>query len=115
MADDLSSIASNAAAAGALGALGRVLHFVRKDRRPVGWSLLWEIPVAIGMGIVGKGVAQFCGFTGFVEYSTIIVVAYVGPRFIDQLVAHIETLQARRAEQSRATADDRGNTPKGGA
>jgi hypothetical protein len=114
MSDDLSSIASSAATAGALGALGRVLHFVRNDRRPVGWSLVWEVPAAIGMGIVGKGVAQFFGFTGFVEYSTIIVVAYIGPRFIDQLVTHVENLQARRAQQNRAVVGNHGDTPKGG-
>ena len=51
--------AASAAGAGALGLLGRALHLARADRRPLGWSLIWELPVAIGMGIVGKGLADY--------------------------------------------------------
>ena len=76
--------------AGALGLLGRALHLARTDRRPLGWSLLWELPVAIGMGIVGKGIADYFGLDGFPEYAVTISIAYVGPRVIDLAISEVE-------------------------
>ncbi|CAB4141965.1 LydA-like holin [uncultured Caudovirales phage] len=82
--------AASAAGAGALGLLGRALHLARTDRRPLGWSLLWELPVAIGMGIVGKGIADYFGLDGFPEYAVTISIAYVGPRVIDLAISEVE-------------------------
>ena len=82
--------AASAAGAGALGLLGRALRLARADRRPLGWSLLWELPVAIGMGIVGKGLADYAGLDGFPEYAVTISIAYVGPRVIDLAIGEIE-------------------------
>lgn len=88
--------AASAAGAGALGLLGRALHLARADRRPLGWSLLWEVPTAIGMGIVGKGLADYLGLDGFTEYAVTISVAYVGPRVIDLAIGEVERrLKAR--------------------
>lgn len=88
--------AASAAGAGALGLLGRALHLARADRRPLGWSLLWEVPTAIGMGIVGKGLADYLGLNGFTEYAVTISVAYVGPRVIDLAIGELERrLKAR--------------------
>jgi len=82
--------AASAAGAGALGLLGRALHLARADRRPLGWSLLWEVPTAIGMGIVGKGLADYLGLDGFPEYAVTISIAYIGPRVIDVAICEIE-------------------------
>ena len=92
--------AASAAGAGALGLLGRMLHLARVDRRPLGWSLLWELPVAIGMGIVGKGLADYFNLDGFTEYAVTISVAYVGPRVIDLAICEVE----RRAKGGRNAA-----------
>lgn len=81
---------ASAAGAGALGLLGRALHLARTDRRPFGWSLLWELPTAIGMGIIGKGVADYFGLDGFPEYAVTISIAYIGPRVIDLAITEIE-------------------------
>jgi len=89
-------LAANAAGAGALGLLGRLLAYAHADRRPIGWSLLWELPVAMAMGIVGKGVADLAGLDGFPEYAVTIAVAYVGPRFVDLLVARVQERIASR-------------------
>ncbi len=72
--------------AGLLGLIGRLLFLARADRRRFGWGLLWEIPIAIGMGAIGKGLAVWFGLTAFPETAVIISVAYVGPRFIDALL-----------------------------
>jgi hypothetical protein len=80
---DFHDVAASAAGAGALGLLGRALHWVRRDSRPIGWSLLWEVPVAIGMGIIGKGIGDYFGLNDFPEYAVTIGTAYIGPRLID--------------------------------
>ncbi len=68
---------------GLIGLLGRLLFLARVDRRRFGWGLLWEIPIAIGMGAIGKGVADWFNLSPFPEMAVIVCVAYVGPRFID--------------------------------
>jgi len=88
--DEWNDLAASAAGAGALGLLGRLLAYAHADRRPLGWSLAWELPVALGMGIVGKGVADWLSLDGFPEYAVTIAVAYVGPRIIDVLVARVQ-------------------------
>jgi hypothetical protein len=79
------SEAAQAAGAGALGLLGRVMTLARADRRPLGWSLLWEIPVAIGMGIIGSGMADFLNLQNFAHHAMTISTGYLGPRILDQL------------------------------
>ena len=83
--DDLGvrDLAVHGAAAGGMGALGRLLALATSNRRPSGWNLLWEIPLAIGMGVLGKGVADHFAFTGFTNFAIIIAVSYTGPRLID--------------------------------
>ena len=89
-------LVTNAAGAGALGLLGRMLAYAHADRRPIGWSLLWELPVALGMGVIGKGVADWATLDGFLEYGLTIAVAYVGPRFVDLVVARVQERIASR-------------------
>ena len=56
MTGDWQDLAANSVGAGALGILGRLLALAHSDHRPIGWSLLWEVPTAIGMGLIGKGI-----------------------------------------------------------
>ena len=83
--DDLGvrDLAVQGAAAGGMGLLGRLLALATSARRPSGWNLLWEIPLAIGMGVMGKGIADHFGLTGFPNFAVIIAVSYSGPRIID--------------------------------
>ncbi len=93
MALDESSIrdlAAQGAAAGGLGLIGRLIALAGASRRPSGWSLLWEVPLAIGLGVVGKGVADWLALTGFPAYAVTIAVSYVGPRGIDIALARYE-------------------------
>lgn len=80
-------LAAQGATAGGLGLLGRLLALAHSAGRPTGWSLLWEVPTAIGMGIVGKGVAEYLAVDGFQHYAVVIAVAYTGPRVIDLILA----------------------------
>ena len=87
MTGDWQELAANSAGAGALGILGRLLAMAHSDRRPLGWSLLWEVPTAIGMGLIGKGLAVYLALPTWPEYALTIAVAYVGPRVIDLALA----------------------------
>lgn len=79
----LRELAAQGAAAGGMGVLGRLVALASATRRPAGLSLLWEVPLAIGLGVVGKGLADWLGLTGFPSYACTIAVAYVGPRALD--------------------------------
>lgn len=88
--------------------IGRLLALARASRRPSGWSLLWEIPIACGMGVVGKGVAEALGVDGFQHYAVVIAIAYAGPRMIDILLARYGFAlqeQATKVEAKKTTPD----------
>lgn len=83
--DDLGvrDLATHGFIAGVMGVLGRLLALATSARRPSGWNLLWEIPLAIAMGVIGKGIADYFTLTGFPNFAVIIAVSYTGPRLID--------------------------------
>lgn len=111
----VADLATQGAAAGGLGMLGRLLALARASSRPTGWSLLWEIPIACGMGVVGKGLAEAVGVDGFQHYAVVIAVAYAGPRMIDIiLVRYGLSLAAREApapEPKPETKPEKGDAP----
>jgi hypothetical protein len=69
--DDLGvrDLATHGAIAGAMGILGRLLALATSARRPSGWNLLWEVPLAIAMGVIGKGIADYFALTGFPNFG----------------------------------------------
>lgn len=78
---------------GALGvsAVARMLvhHKLVKlgKRRLWSWDLAWEIPTCVLMAIVGGGVAEFMGLDGMKANACVGVVAYLGPKGLETLVA----------------------------
>lgn len=90
MADDQSTIssviaswASGAAATFTAAALGRVMYHageVRKmKRRALDTNLIWEIPVAIAMGMVADGVASYFHLDRNVSTAIAVGFGYLGP------------------------------------
>lgn len=71
----------------ALGVIGRLMAMSSSTRKPKGFALLWEIPIAIGMGLIGISLARYFEVTNIVSYGIIIGVAYTGPLLIDQAIA----------------------------
>lgn len=65
-------------------AVGRLMYHslqVRaRRRRFLGPELLWEVPVAVGMAVIGEGVASYFGWEPQVRTAVIAVLAYLGPR-----------------------------------
>lgn len=68
----------------ASGFLGRLMWHVQEvrklRRRFFGLELLWELPTAVGMALIGEGVAAWLGFGQPVSTAIIASLAYLGPR-----------------------------------
>lgn len=81
---DLASLAKTAILSGVLGLVGRAVHLARADKRPIGWSLAWELPIAWAMGFLGLALGDFFSLTSWVASGGLsITLAYIGPRVID--------------------------------
>lgn len=63
--------------------LGRLVNVVASQQQPTFKKLLWETPLAIALGVVGRGLGDILGLTGFPAFAFIIAVAYIGPRALD--------------------------------
>lgn len=74
-------------------AMGRLMyHFgeVRKQRRPIfGWEILWEMPMIIGMGIIGEGLASYLGFEQPISTAIVATLSFYGPRGVEVAVDKI--------------------------
>lgn len=68
-------------AAIALAFSGRALR-VAVLRPTITRALFWEIPVCLGMGIIGSGAAEYLGLHGRQAGAFIAALAYLGPTCI---------------------------------
>ncbi len=57
------------------------------NRRFFGKELLWEIPVAVGMALIGEAVARYIGLSQPVSTGFVATLAYLGPRGAEALLA----------------------------
>lgn len=70
--------------------LGRLMWHVRevqKQRRRF-WSLhlVWELLTALAISFVADGVVDWLGFDGKAGLGLVVVIAYLGPRGIENLI-----------------------------
>jgi hypothetical protein len=56
------------------------------NRKFFGKELLWEIPVAIGMAIIGEAIASYWGLGQPVRTGLVATLAYLGPRGAEALL-----------------------------
>ena len=56
------------------------------NRRLFGKELLWEIPVAVGMALIGDAAANYIGLTQPVSTGFVATLAYLGPRGAESLL-----------------------------
>ena len=56
-------------------------------RRFFGKELLWEIPVAVGMALIGEAAARYIGLSQPVSTGFVATLAYLGPRGAEALLA----------------------------
>ena len=56
-------------------------------RRFFGKELLWEIPVAVGMALIGEAAASYLGLGQPASTGLVATLAYMGPRGAESLLA----------------------------
>ena len=56
-------------------------------RRFFGKELLWEIPIAIGMAIIGEAVASYLALGQPMSTGLVATLAYLGPRGTEALLS----------------------------
>ena len=56
-------------------------------RKFFGKELLWEIPVAVGMALIGDAAARYIGLSQPVSTGFVATLAYLGPRGAEALLA----------------------------
>lgn len=64
-------------------ATGRVMHHADEvragRRRAFGWFLVWEVPTAVGMALMGDAVSEWLDLSRSMSVGVIAVLAYLGP------------------------------------
>lgn len=70
------------------GRLLYVLNLVRLGRRKGFFTIqtVWELGVAIGMGVVAGGLSEYIGLTGLPSAGFIAAASYLGPHIIETLL-----------------------------
>lgn len=89
MSEEVRKIVEGLGSAVAWGIAGRLMWIAQEvkagKRKLISWTLLlWELPIAICMSRVGSGVADYMSWTDAKRDALVVVVAYLGPRMIEQ-------------------------------
>ena len=63
------------------------------------WELIWELPIAAFSAILGGGLAAYFGLGGMVAQAIVGVMAWLGPRGVEVLIARIIAKKARNHER----------------
>lgn len=88
----------------AAACVGRIMYHARQVQRGArrfwSWHLLWEVPIAIGMGLIADSLATWLELHEGTRIGFVAAVAYVGPHAIDELfVTARDTARARLARK----------------
>lgn len=87
---------------GGAGMLGRLMFHAKQVqrgvRKPFSWVLLWDIPIALGMGWASLGLGVWLNVAWEVTVSISLVVSYLGPHTIDLLFSKWSDLKFGRKE-----------------
>lgn len=59
----------------------------RDNRKFLGWELVWELPIAFGMGLLGDGVTSYFDLDDTTGIAVIVGLAYLGPRGVEALLS----------------------------
>lgn len=75
---------------GAAGLLGRAMFHARQvaagRRKPLSWTLLWDVPIALGMGWISFGACRWQDLPHEATISAAILASYLGPYTVDLIV-----------------------------
>lgn len=74
---------------GGAGVIGRLMFHARQvqqgKRKPWTWALLFDLPIALGMGWIVYGLAEWQHLTPQATVSAAIMASYLGPYTLDRL------------------------------
>jgi hypothetical protein len=74
---------------GGAGMVGRLMFHAKQVqrglRKPFAWVLLWDLPIALGMGWIALGLGTWLAVPWEVTVSIALTVSYLGPHIIDLL------------------------------
>lgn len=56
------------------------LEVKRMNRKFFGKEMMWELPIVLGMGLIGDGAASYLALDQSVATALIAYAAYLGPR-----------------------------------
>lgn len=86
--------------------VGRLMYRARtaqQGRRPFfSASLVYELPIAVGTGIIGQGVAEYLSLAGWAATACIVVAGYLGPGFAEAIIWRLVDKWAPRRGQADA-------------
>lgn len=72
---------------GGTGVLGRLMFHARQvqrgHRKPLSWTLLWDLPIALGMGWIALGLGAWLHVVWEATISISLITSYLGPHAID--------------------------------
>lgn len=57
------------------------------QRRFFGPYLLWEVPIAIGMGYIAAGAAEWVGLAGNPQLAMVAAASYLGPNGVEAILS----------------------------
>jgi hypothetical protein len=74
-----------------IGRLLYIFNLARMGRRKNLFTIqtLWELGIAIGMGVVAGGLAEYIGLKGLPGAGFISAASYLGPHVIELLLAYV--------------------------
>jgi len=62
------------------------MYLSHENRQPITWALVWELPIAVGMGWLGRGFGDWLHLDGFPLFAMSIMAGYLGPRCVSWFV-----------------------------
>lgn len=87
--------------------VGRLMYHAKLvqlgKRKPFSWTLLWDIPIALGMGWIALGIAQWFGLAWEPTVSISMAASYLGPYSIDTAFIKVMDWKFGKKETAHAT------------
>lgn len=62
-----------------------VSEYRKRRRKLLSVDLLWELPIAVGMGFIAEGISSYFQFNNEVTVGLIVGLSYLGPRGIEAI------------------------------
>ncbi|MGE4043602.1 MAG: hypothetical protein AB7F35_02020 [Acetobacteraceae bacterium] len=88
---NLRDIVTQGIAAASAGIVGRLVALSRASRSRLGLNLLWELPTAVGLGMLGLAVGEHFHLGWWETNGVGFCIAYVGPPAIDEIIRRLRS------------------------